>query len=672
MAPHRTCPIRWTSLLLAVVGWLWLAACAPAPKPTSARLSPAVAPVTKPRAPALVGGDAWLNTTQPLTLSALRGHVVVLDFWTYCCINCMHVLPELAELERHFAHKPVVVIGVHSGKFDAEKDASRIRDAMRRHGVTHPVVVDSEFRIWRAFGVNAWPTLVVIDTDGSVVAMNGGEPAPGELQAMVASLLARAKTNGTLAKRPIHIQRPRPAIDTPLSYPGKVAVASTGTIAIADSNHHRIVISDADGNVTAVVGSGIAGSVDGAFEEAAFRRPQGLAFSADGDDLYVADTENHQLRKIDLRTRSVITIAGTGRKGERRRAGPAREVSLRSPWALAKNGQTLYVAMAGSHQIWQHDLVAHTIMPLAGSGRENIDDGSFEQASFSQPSGLALVGDMLYVADSEVSAVRAISLTERRVRTVVGKGLFEFGDRDGDNDSARLQHALGVVARGEVLFVADTFNNKIKRLDPMLGSLTSVAGGRRSQLYEPGGLALLPDGRLLVADTNNHRIRTFNPDTGQLTDFALHGLSPPAARGLVMTRARKGQDDNRQPAELLHAKGRLGPGDASLLVDVAMPQNGKLTQGAPVSLVAEAVGAGVALPKKKIRRTLAAGTLPLRLPLVLAPGAHGSLRLQLNYYWCTSGDTAACIPERSVLEVKLDTSGKAGGQARVVHRPRQR
>lgn len=687
-SPSAAASLLRDSLILLLA--LLLSACATPPQGTPARCAGDVAdspecqaasrkPGDKALAPELEGGDAWLNTDRPLKLSELRGHVVVLDFWTYCCINCMHVLPELEALERHFAGKPVVVIGVHSGKFDAEKDARRIRDAMARHGVNHPVVVDSEFRIWRAFGVNAWPTLVVIDTDGTVAATNAGEPKQGALQKVVGSMLARAAANGTLAKNPVVIKRPAVGPDKPLSYPGKVAVAADGTIAIADSNHHRIVLSDLDGNVTDVVGSAIAGSADGDFEQAAFRRPQGLAFSEDGAHLFVADTDNHQLRRLDLRARTVTTIAGTGRKGEGRGGSSgrqaARNVALRSPWALAKDGDFLYVAMAGSHQIWRHDLAANTIASLAGSGRENIDDGAFDEASFSQPSGLALVGDVLYVADSEVSAVRAVSLKEKRVRTLVGKGLFEFGDRDGEGDGALLQHALGVVSRGDKLFVADTFNNKIKRLDPITRSLTSVVGGTRAELYEPGGLALLPDGRLLVADTNNHRLRVFNPETGQLRDFILRGLAPPATRGLIMAPAAArgtGGEGSGEAAEQVRAVGQLGPGAATLLLDVALPVDGKLTVGAPVSLSAEVVGSGIAVPQKKIRHTLKGDTLPLRLPLTISPGAQATLRLHFNYYWCTSGDTAACIPERTVLDVQLDLSGTAGGEAKVIHHPKQR
>jgi len=618
----------------------------------------------RPIAPPL-GGTAWLNVDHPLTLEELKGHVVILDFWTYACINCLHVLPELERVERRFGDRPVVVIGVHSGKFDAEKDPHRIKAALRRHGVHHPVVVDSDFRIWHDYDVHAWPTLVVIDPNGRIVARESGEPSPGALGDLVDAMLAHYGAEGRLASARLSITAP-PLPDTgPLAFPGKLAVAPDGRIAVADSGHHRVVILDPNGQVKAVVGSGIAGSADGPFSQAAFHLPQGLAFSEDGRRLWVADTDNHQLREIDLSARSVRTIAGTGHKGLSHEGGPGTATPLRSPWALAHRPGELFVAMAGSHQIWRHDLRTGRIEPFAGTGRESIDDGPLDEATFSQPSGLALHGDTLYVADAEVSAVRAIDLSEGRVRTLVGKGLFDFGDVDGDASTARLQHALGLAVRGEQIYVADTFNNKLKRIDPNAGRVASATDG--NALAEPGGLALLADGSLLVADTNHHRLRRFDPTSGVLEDFPITGLEAPASEGLVLAEPVTGQAVGKQ--QHLRASGKLGPGNGTIVIDIAPPLGGKLSEGTPLHVSATATGEGLRFPKPKIRAKFGEGALPVHLPVEVAPGADGRALVELSYFWCTVGDAGACIPVDAKLEVDLDVTGTApGGQVRLTHR----
>jgi thiol-disulfide isomerase/thioredoxin len=113
------------------------------------------------RAPEFPAGMQWLNTATPLRLADLRGKIVLLDFWTYCCINCMHIIPELTALERKYPNE-LVVIGVHSAKFHNEGDSENIRQAILRYEIQHPVVNDRDFRIWRSYAVRAWPTLMVI------------------------------------------------------------------------------------------------------------------------------------------------------------------------------------------------------------------------------------------------------------------------------------------------------------------------------------------------------------------------------------------------------------------------------------------------------------------------------------------------------------------------------
>jgi sugar lactone lactonase YvrE/peroxiredoxin len=661
---------RW--LLLGLLAWV--VACHPPERvaktagPPDARSSPTLrggrsfSSDQAKLAPPLTGGQAWLQTGAPLSLERLRGHVVVLDFWTYCCVNCLHVLPELARVEREFHDQPVVVVGVHSGKFAAEHDVARLQDAMARYAIAHPVVVDDEFVLWKRYDIHAWPTLVVIDTQGRLRAVKSGEPLAGALSAFIAELLEEARTEGTLAPDRVAIGSPPEPTTGPLAFPGDVAVGDDGTIAVVDSAHHRVVLARGDGKVLDVVGSGVAGSADGGFVAAAFRRPQGAAFAPGSRLLYVADTANHQIRLVDRDRRRVSTIAGTGRKGGRRRGGPARQVALRSPWGIAVDADAIYVSMAGAHQIWE--LREGRIDPLAGTGRESIVDGPFDVAAFSQPSGLSLDGNQLYVADAESSAIRVVDLERREVRTLVGRGLFVFGDQDGQGAAVRLQHALDVQAAPEGLYLVDSYNDKLKRLDPKTRRVESIVGGN-AELSEPSGVARLPDGSILIADTNRHRLRRFDVESRRLLDFPLVGLTPPP-RGLILT--ERGIEAARRdvPTRTVRASGRLGPGPATLVLDLLPPAGGKLTAGGPLRISGR--GTGLEFPET-VATPLDPQAMPWRLPLVVSAGASGLAQVDVSYLYCTEGDSAVCRPERVQLLVELDLSGTvSGGEATVRYR----
>ena len=469
----------------------------------------------RPEAPPLDGGE-WLNVDGGLTLDDLRGHVVVIDFWTYCCINCLHMMPVLERLEDRFADDPVLVVGVHANKFPQEAEAENIRAAIARHGIRHPVVVDDQQQIWKAYRVRAWPTFVVLDTEGKVYGQQSGEIPYEVLEGVVAELLKEGKRAGTLAEERIQLAD-HGQVDGPIAFPGKV-LAHGGKLYVADTGNHRIVeIDPADGSVLRSFGSGTAGLVDGEAGEARFRRPQGLAVL--GGLLYVADTENHALRSIELAEGKVATLAGDGNRG-RPRAGVAADSLLASPWALEVDGERLHIAMAGSHQLWTYSPKSGALALLAGSGRENVVDGPAVDAALAQPSGFVLVDRRLWFADSETSAVRFVDLDDGRVGTLVGKGLFVFGDVDGERAKVRLQHPLGIDIHDGQLIVADTFNNKIKRLDPETGAAATLFGGEPGAstdqplvLWEPGGLCVAGD-TLYVADTNHHRILAFDLTSG--------------------------------------------------------------------------------------------------------------------------------------------------------------
>jgi thiol-disulfide isomerase/thioredoxin len=533
---------------------------------------------TRVAAPPLDGGE-WVNTAGPVSLADLRGRFVLLDFWTYCCINCMHVLPEIKKLEHAYPNE-LVVIGIHSAKFEGEQVTANIREAAERYEIEHPVVNDAQMAIWRRYGARSWPTLVLIDPVGDVVWAASGERTFEDLKKVMDRGLPFYKANGLL------VPAPRPAIladeaaaATPLRYPGKLLADETGKrLFIADSNHNRIVVAGLDGKLQYVIGSGAIGRRDGGFDECSFNHPQGMALV--GDVLYVADTENHLLRKVDLTSKQVTTVAGTGDKGTgwpgwgeggtdnrvrlnnratdknvrptSRFVGPPKTTAVASPWALWPHGDDLYIAMAGPHQIWKMPLNESEIGPYAGNGREDIVDGPLlpsipydgRYSSFAQPSGLASDGKRLFVADSEGSTIRSVPFDPAgKVETLVGLTgtLFDFGDVDGVGRDVRLQHALGVAWWDGKLYVADTYNNKIKVIDVDERSCRTVAGsgtagaadaaeGSKATFNEPAGISAA-GGKLYVADTNNHAVRVMELAAPyRVTTLGVEGLSPPKAK----------------------------------------------------------------------------------------------------------------------------------------------
>ena len=456
------------------------------------------------------------------------------------------MLPQLRRLEAKYG-AALVVVGVHAGKYHAERVTENIRTACARLGVEHPVVNDRQYRVWRAFAVNAWPTLALIDPRGYYLGSQPGEIGFAEWDPLIGGLLEQFEREGTLtrgAPPPASTALAIPA--TGLAFPTKVlADPAARRLFVADNGHNRILVVALDtsiaGAVTAVIGSGTAGAADGPFPAAQFDHPNGLALA--GDTLYVADTENHTIRAVDLAAGTVRTVAGNGQIEYRRAGGPARSTGLNSPWDLAIHAGRLYIAMAGTHQIWVFDPQAGTVAPYAGTGSEAIRDGALREAVLAQPMGLAVGADRLYFADAESQAVRWADLDDRgQVGTLVGTGLFDFGDRGGRAGDVRLQHCQAVAWHDGRVFVADTYNSKIKQIDPAtrecttwLGRTTSRSGevpprgtvddplAAAVELDEPAGLSV-GDGRLYIADTNHHRILVADLATREAVPLALSGL----------------------------------------------------------------------------------------------------------------------------------------------------
>ena len=627
------------------------------------------------RAPEITGGRGWLNTDKPLSLVALKGKVVLLDFWTYGCINCIHIIPDLKRLEEKYANQ-LVVIGVHSAKFENEKETENIRRIILRYEIEHPVYNDAEFKVWQSYAVRAWPTQILIDPAGYVIGSVSGEGNYDRIDRVIGKTVEDFRQRGELNEGPLKLSLERAKVGSlPLAFPGKVLADAKGDrLFIADSNHNRIVITKLDGTLVETIGTGERSFADGPFDKAGFYRPQGMAL--DGDNLYVADTESHLIRRVDLKARIVRTIAGTGKQSrEYFKQGPAREVALNSPWDLLLVGRTLYIAMAGPHQIWKLDLDSEAVSTFAGSGREARLDGPLLEAGFAQPSGLATDGKSLFVADSESNIIRAINLSSNQVQTIVGGDLFKFGDVDGVGDDVRLQHPLGLFVLDGKVLIADTYNHKIKQLDPAARSVKTVFGtgkpgqadGTSPSLYEPGGLSVA-NNKVYVADTNNHAVRVFDLKTKEVSTLRMKGLEPPALLSAV---AATDSETGPNSEEMILAAQRLGANqDGTLVAQVDLPAGYHLNPMAPqryrvsvesgeqqIGLVSSSATGAVGR-EKEVKETSKNLRLPLRIPFRVYEAGKAEIRVQLTLFYCREDNTGTCriktLVWRAPIEVVTD------------------
>lgn len=463
------------------------------------------------RAPELVG-RGWLNTDGPLTLRELRGRFVLLDFWTFCCVNCLHVIDELRPLEQRWSTE-LVVVGVHSPKFVHEADPEALRAAVERYAVHHPVLDDPDLVTWQAYTARAWPTLVLLDPEGYVVAQYAGEGHAHAVSALLEELVPRHRERATLAPAG------SPYVATPvqsgdLRFPAAVVELADGSLLVADAGHDEVVELSPEGEVRRRFGG--------------FREPNGLCRLPEeiaarvGYDVVVADTVGHRLRGISLATGEVTGLAGDGQQwmpGD----GTAR---LSSPWAVAWWRERVWIAMAGIHQLWTLDPITGEIDVAVGTTQEGLRDGPAEEAWLAQTSGLAAAGDRLWLADPETSALRWVQAGSGglTVHTAVGTGLFDFGFRDGPAAGALLQHPLGVTVLPDgSMAVCDTYNGAVRRFDPVTGAVTTVA----TDLAEPSDAVLLGSD-LLVVESAAHRLtRVPLGAAGVTTDGFAHTTQRP-------------------------------------------------------------------------------------------------------------------------------------------------
>uniref|UniRef100_A0A8C3AN03 NHL repeat-containing protein 2 n=1 Tax=Cyclopterus lumpus TaxID=8103 RepID=A0A8C3AN03_CYCLU len=646
-------------------------------------------------------GLEWLNTEGPLSLNKeLSGKVVLLDFFTYCCINCMHILPDLHHLEKkHSAKDGLVVVGVHSAKFPNEKVLDNVRSAVLRYDICHPVVNDSEALLWHELEVSCWPTLVLLGPRGNLLFSLVGEGHRDRLMLFTDSALRHYGEQGLLKTHTVGIKLYRDSLPpSVLSFPGKVAVdSSRKRLAIADTGHHRILVVSLSGQLLHVIGGPKSGRQDGELSEASFNSPQGVAIK--GEDVYVADTENHLIRKIDLLERRVSTLAGVGAQGTDKEGGamgPQQPIS--SPWDVTlgtageSEGNVLWIAMAGTHQIWALFLAdgklpkgseskAGTCLRWAGSGSEENRNNSYpHKAGFAQPSGLASAPEepwgCLYVADSESSTIRTLALKDGAVKLLVGGerdplNLFAFGDVDGKGVDSKLQHPLGVAWAPEqsMLYVADSYNHKIKVVDPKVKQCSTLAGTgesgdtlgpefNKSCFNEPGGICVGDGGKILyVADTNNHQVKVldlFSKTVSLVRRVCVDPLGATKAPKLPKSAARK-----EMPPVVVSAGQTL-----IMSLTLSLPEGTKLTEEAPSCWALSAEGNEWLLESRVVTGEIEDLSKPLsistKLPAVIKDfNSNPSLTLVVWLYYCMETGNA-CMMKAASFTQPLQISANGG------------
>ncbi|XP_014482283.1 PREDICTED: NHL repeat-containing protein 2 [Dinoponera quadriceps] len=607
-------------------------------------------------------GLEWFNVSKGLSLAQhLKGKIVLLDFFTYCCINCMHVLAELEEIEKQFSVEDgLVVIGVHSAKFTNERDSKNVLSAVQRYNIMHPVVNDVTLRMWNDMGIICWPSLVMLGPNGQPLAVFVGEDHKDEILLYAKVMIAYFKSLNQISNHSLPLKPAFHLLSSPedgLLFPGKLAVLSSerGTkLVISDSGNNRIMITNEHGKVEHIIGGASLGFQDGDFKSAKFNSPQGVC--ALDDVIYIADNNNHAIRKINLSERSVSTVAGTGSQSHDHCGGRnGTDQDLSSPWDVAIYHHeyentvvpVLLIAIAGSHQIWalflkdtiwwkEKRYTAGTCIAIVGSGREENRNNSYPHAAgLAQPSGIVVVQECkaAFIADSESSAIRRLHLDSGRVSAVCGgdknpTNLHAFGDVDGKEYSAKLQHPLGIAwdHLEKQIYVADTYNHKIKSVDAATGCCKTLFGdGKPDSAFffnEPSGLAVNPDGNVLyVADTNNHALKVIDLKSKKISTMAIS--------------FRRDSNRNTNNTFTFDTTISTRGGELSISFDVVFLNGMKLNVDAPQ-------GWAVSLPANVGTADALTGRLPTPVSVRLPEGeARSKFSVALNIIACTA-DT--CLP----------------------------
>ena len=483
----------------------------------------------------------WLNVSEPLKASNLEDRVILLDFWTYACVNCMHMIPEIKKLEEEFGSK-LTVIGVHSGKFDNEKNVEGIRNAIVKYDISHPVVNDSKFNIWNNFKVKSWPTLILIGPNGQIKGTYVGEGTSQQIREDVTKLVKKYRYSLNRDPLPI-VPEKNKIVGHVLSFPSKLeyvkdfeskGIAKTPAILISNSGKNTIIVSSLSGDILLEIGSGKKGLTDGTIGSASFNNPHGLLYK--NSVIYVADTGNHALRKIDLKKNEVSTIAGSGARGQiLLESKTAKESDLASPWDLEffPDKNNIIIANSGTHQLLKYDITKEAISPFAGNGVEGIIDGSYPKNNLAQPSAINIFSEKLYFIDSETSSLR-VADKNGLVKTLIGSDLFKFGHKNGPAKEALMQHPVGLAVDDTGIYIADTHNSIIRKYDVSQATISDYSGsGKKNSdigsnlknvsYNEPEDIVAVLD-KFYIADTNNNRILVINRNSG---DVSVLDVMPP-------------------------------------------------------------------------------------------------------------------------------------------------
>ncbi|OXB62006.1 hypothetical protein ASZ78_006713 [Callipepla squamata] len=625
-----------------------------------------------------LGGDLqWLNTEDPISLHKdLCGKVVVLDFFTYCCINCLHLLPDLRELEHQYSDKDgLVIIGVHSAKFPNEKVLDNIKSAVLRYDIVHPVVNDADATLWRELEVSCWPTLVILGPRGNMLFSLVGEGHKEKLFLFTSVTLKFYKDRGQIKNNSIGIKLYKDSLPpSPLLFPGKVTVDKSGErLVIADTGHHRILVTRKNGQILHSVGGPNSGRRDGRFSEAAFNSPQGVAIK--NNVIYVADTENHLIRKIDLELETVSTVAGIGIQGVDKEGGAkGEEQPISSPWdvVFGNSGAVSVELLTKSHT---HDTGCVTQKYV----KENwIAQSHVFFYSFRDPGRRRFM-------DSNGRHSSGVGTDVGRWKTSKRKNLFAFGDVDGAGINAKLQHPLGITwdKKRKVLYVADSYNHKIKVVDPKMKNCATLAGtGEASNIIgssftqstfnEPGGLCVEENGRLMyVADTNNHQIKVLDLETKILSMakvtlsflfsscscsiialLSLPILNPETYDVTDDTAVQKNQTANLPRLPKSAPNIQLPPLSAApgqiihFLLKLTLPPDSKLNEEAPNAWFITAEDSNTWLLQGQylsgeIKDVSCQTVIPFQLPRVCL-SAEAVLAIKACLYYC-SKDSSACM-----------------------------
>ena len=467
------------------------------------------------QAPTLHSSLNWLNADAQ-TISAQRGRVLALVFWNAGSAYCHNLIDELNRLKARYPFA-LAVLGIHLPRFDAEVDGRTVLKAINRLGVGFAVANDRGWVTWQQYGISSWPSVALINPEGELREIFSGDDQAAALDAAISGLIDEV---GGPTSMPSGEASLRGAEErTVLSFPSGIAL-SDSHLYIADTGHHRVLECTFEGRVLRQFGTGYPDLVDGPSSEAAFTLPRGLCVIR--DMVYVADAGNHALRRIHLAEDRVETLLGSGKPGQPQEGVPAKPSAclLNQPWAVAGAFDRLFIAVAGCNQIWEYELGHARMRFVAGTGELGIADGPGRNAVLAHPAGLALVQQTLYVADSASSAIRNVHLQSGVVETLVGHGLYDFGEQDGRRRDARLQYPLGLALdpASPVLWIADSYNGSLRKL--RLGGGEISTHPMPQALSQPTALAI-GRGMLWIADAGAHEIYAHDPATGVTTRMEL-------------------------------------------------------------------------------------------------------------------------------------------------------